>query len=134
MNRRQRRASITTDRYRYSKPDDCPCCNVRKAFVSLLQHGDELCGADGAPVLYGLEADPGNESMVAEFGVLQIHVYAKGERFEVTSFGDKVFQMTPDGFEVLREGGWLKTLAAIQADLTQRFGPVDLGGGTRPLH
>jgi hypothetical protein len=126
MNRHARRAAAAAEFTRDTRDQAmCPCCNVRKVVLHLMNHMNDEAVQSWS---YGVEPcadDP--EHLVADFGVLHLGIYKEGHQLVIHSFGERVFQMTSGGgFTIEREGPWIATLAAIQADLAHRFGPARL--------
>jgi hypothetical protein len=115
---------------------ECPCCNCRKVMLHVLEHEAALNENTGGPVLY--HPEDFIDRAVVDFGILQLVSFADGS-VHVLSYGEEVFRMWPDSergegdFDIVRPGRWIGTLASIQADLAERFGPVSLGDGRR-LH
>ncbi len=124
MNRHERRASAK--KFPFARQEDCPCCNVRKVFLNALNHTDELRTVEDQPVIY--PTSEGGETAIADFGILQITSNLAEVSFTVTTFGEEVFHMTPDGSDVVSPGPWIATLRAIREQLDARFGAVALGG------
>ena len=139
MNRHQRRAAVTRSREGQattrsrddyaSTPDLCPCCNVRTVIAHAIEHAKELRTATDRPVVYAM--DETSDCVAADFGVLQIRSFSPdvGRRIVVTAFGEEVFHMTPDGYEIVHPGPWITTLAAIRAQLDTRYGLAEQDNG-----
>lgn len=101
----------------------CPCCNARKVVMHMLNNGDEVRTADNEPVGYAVGE---LAAVVCEFGILAVHSLTRPPRLIVTSFGDEVMHMTEGELDIKSDGAWVQTLASIEKNLAQKFGPVTL--------
>jgi hypothetical protein len=129
MNRKQRRAAAKTDSHNHDGDPLCPGCNAKAVIQSCL--GRDIKGPGGEPVTYYLGVEPESEvSAIFDFGVLGLRLDHQTAAITVISYGEEVFRMTPERVEIDKRGPWVKTLAAIKADLEARFGkpqrPKDL--------
>ena len=63
--------------------------------------------------------------IIVDIGILHVTIFPSGE-ITITSHGEQVFEMKPDGYEVKQPEPWINTLASIQVNLAERFGSVSL--------
>jgi hypothetical protein len=124
MNRKQRRAAAKTGGHNHGGDNLCPGCNASAVILHCLEN--EVTTADGNPVVYylGEEAESKARSAIFDFSVLALRLERQTAVVTVTSFGEEVFRMNPrqERVEIDKRGPWVKTLAAIAADLDAKFG------------
>ena len=123
MNRKQRRASAKTAGHNHDGDNLCPGCNAKAVIRHCLDN--KVTAADGEPVMYHLGTAREGElpPAIFDFGLLALGLDSSAT-ITVSSYGDEVFRMTPEQVEVDKRGPWVKTLAAIKADLDAKFGRI----------
>jgi hypothetical protein len=118
---KQRRVATKTGGHNHGGDDLCPGCTAKAVLQSCLGHN--VKGPSGELVMYHLGEEPESEaSLIFDFGVLGLRLDQQTAAITVISYGEEVFRMTPQRVEIDKRGPWLKTLAAIAADLEARFG------------